>query len=81
MTSSERSRLKEQVLAAAESALADLGFFGVSVREVATRAGIDASAVHGLFGSKRALLLTAEARLRARGGDGTAPRRDAGPAA
>ena len=66
MTSTERTQLKEQVLAAAENAIAELGFFGVSLRGIAARAGLEPGAVHNLFGDKRTLLLAAEARLRAR---------------
>lgn len=73
MISPERARLKDQVLAAAESAIADLGFFGVSLREIASRAGVEPGTVHGMFGSKRTLLLTAEARRRARN-TGAGPR-------
>jgi hypothetical protein len=62
--------MKERVLAAAESAIADLGFFGVSLREVAVRSGLEPGTVHGMFGGKRTLLLIADARLRARRGEG-----------
>ena len=48
-----------RILAAAREAFADRGFEGATVREVATRAGVDAALVHHYFGSKQRLFVAA----------------------
>jgi AcrR family transcriptional regulator len=48
-----------RILVAAREAFADRGFEGTTVREVATRAGVDAALVHHYFGSKQRLFVAA----------------------
>jgi AcrR family transcriptional regulator len=50
---------RQAILAAAGRAFAERGFEGVSVRAIATAAGVDAALVHHYFGSKERLLLAA----------------------
>lgn len=48
---------RERVFLAAERLFADLGFDGVSVRDIASEAGVNLAAINYHFGSKSALLL------------------------
>jgi AcrR family transcriptional regulator len=60
----ERDALRERVLCEAERVLREEGFFGVSLRQVATNAGVHPRTVTVLFGGKRNLLKLVEARLK-----------------
>ncbi len=62
----EMQILRERVLSVAEAELEAQGFFGVSMRQVALRAGVHPGTVATLFGNKHNLVKSAEARLRAR---------------
>jgi AcrR family transcriptional regulator len=48
-----------RILAAAREAFAERGFEGASIRDIASRAGVDAALVHHYFGSKQRLFLAA----------------------
>ena len=48
-----------RILAAARAAFAERGFDGATMRDVATRAGVDAALVHHYFGSKQRLFVAA----------------------
>ena len=47
--------LRQAILDAAESLFSRHGFYGVTVRQVATEAGVDTALIHYYFGSKREL--------------------------
>ncbi|ROZ61967.1 TetR/AcrR family transcriptional regulator [Kocuria soli] len=52
-------RTQQRILTAARSAFAERGYDGVSVRSVATAAGVDQALVHRYFGTKQELFLAA----------------------
>jgi len=60
----DREALRNRVLAEAEIVLGQEGFFGLSMRQVALNVGIHPGTMSSLFGSKRELLRTVEARVR-----------------
>ena len=61
---SNRATLRELILREAEQALLEQGFFGVSMRQVASNTGVHPGTVGALFGGKKGLLKAAEERLR-----------------
>ena len=50
-----RHDTREEILAAARDLFADRGYDGASVRQIATRAGVDPALVHHYFGTKESL--------------------------
>ena len=55
----KRGRNREALLAAALELSADRGYHGVSVEEIASRAGVTTGAVYSIFGGKRELFAAA----------------------
>src|SRR6187455_619507 len=47
--------LRQSILDAAEALFSRHGFYGVTVRQVATEAGVDTALIHYYFGAKREL--------------------------
>ena len=54
--------LRESILDAAEALFSRHGFYGVTVRQVATEAGVDTALIHYYFGAKRELFDSVFAR-------------------
>ena len=54
--------LRETILDAAEALFSRHGFYGVTVRQVATEAGVDTALIHYYFGAKRELFDSVFAR-------------------
>lgn len=54
--------LRQSILDAAESLFSRHGFYGVTVRQVATEAGVDTALIHYYFGAKRELFDSVFAR-------------------
>ncbi|MET0272213.1 MAG: TetR family transcriptional regulator [Phenylobacterium sp.] len=54
--------LREAILDAAEALFSRHGFYGVTVRQVATEAGVDTALIHYYFGAKRELFDSVFAR-------------------
>lgn len=47
-----QTETREDILLAARAAFAELGFDGATIREIASRAGVDAALVHHYYGTK-----------------------------
>jgi AcrR family transcriptional regulator len=58
------SPLRELILRETEQAILQEGYFGVSLRQVASSAGVHPGTIGALFGGKKGLLMAAEQRLR-----------------
>jgi AcrR family transcriptional regulator len=54
--------LRESILDAAEALFSRHGFYGVTVRQVASEAGVDTALIHYYFGAKRELFDSVFAR-------------------
>jgi AcrR family transcriptional regulator len=63
---SNNDRVRDRLLQETEQAILQQGFFGVSMRKVALNVGVHPGTVVSLFGNKRNLLRTVEARLQDR---------------
>ena len=64
MKPADQQLIRERLLSEAQSAIVELGFFGVSARQVALNVGVHPSTVGLLFGGRTQLLQAAEARLK-----------------
>lgn len=53
------SDTRERILAAARAAFGERGFEGATIRDVASRAGVDPALVHHYFGTKQRLFIAA----------------------
>jgi AcrR family transcriptional regulator len=56
--------LREQILCTASQALVEDGFFGASMRKIASKTGVHPSTIGVLFGGRGGLLKAAEERLK-----------------